>query len=187
MGVYKYIGIHLVKNTGKTSGIPGVGFYKIPVEVKVAGITPETVFRRSILIDPCCRIPVEGTTNIIYRNCYYDGVLGNRDLFAGIIPEQHHRGIYAIAFAWMNTIINKDNSLVFLYFIKIKNFLGTIGYQMQWLPAVSKPVFFYSYCGVGFCQLGVITYNLVISGSFCTIGAFKNRFKIILFYKSIFR
>src|SRR6201991_3025611 len=108
------IRVHPMKDPGKRPGIPAVTFGKIPVEIEVLRIAPETEALGTILVDPGKRGPVQRTANIIEGDHRQGDIVRQMDLFCDQVPKQHHAGVYAVGFSGMDAIIDKKYHLSLL-------------------------------------------------------------------------
>src|SRR5688572_16871846 len=103
-----------MEDLNKSTGILGITFDEITVEVEVLGVTTKTKFFRAVLVNPVEGATVKATADIVDGNkCQYD-IGGKLKAVADNIPGQKHTGVNAIRFTGMDPIIYKDHSFVLL-------------------------------------------------------------------------
>ena len=97
-----------MKNADKGPCILGVLLDEIAVEVVVAGIAPEAITFRSVLIGPGMAVPVQRTTDIVHRYNHDHCVF--RQQFGCVDPLMHqaNTGVHAIGLTGMNGIVDKQ-------------------------------------------------------------------------------
>jgi hypothetical protein len=108
------MGVYPMEYPGKTHRITAIAFGKVPVEIQVLGISPESIGYWALLVGPGVFVPVQGPSDIIKGNHGQSYVVRNMRLVLKEVPDQHHRGINTVRFPGMYPIINQNHYLAFL-------------------------------------------------------------------------
>ena len=66
--IHEYIGHPGAENLVEGLGVARVAFHKVAVEVVIAGVAPETVGLRAVLVGAAERIAVQAAVDIVHRD-----------------------------------------------------------------------------------------------------------------------
>ena len=58
VSIYKNIGLQVVVDLIESACIPGIGFYKITIQVVIAGVSSKSIFSRAVLIGSGSRVAI---------------------------------------------------------------------------------------------------------------------------------
>ena len=105
MVVHKNIRLYHMEYLGKSSGVLGIHFYEVTIQIVISGVAPKSVGFWTVLIGSGGGVSVERTAHIIDRNGNQYGVLWSFQCTCGQIAVQHHGGVDTIAFPRMYTVI----------------------------------------------------------------------------------
>lgn len=174
MVVHKHIGFNRMKDFRERFCVLGIHFNKIPVQVVVAGIAAKAIFQRAVLVGAGCGVSVQCTSNIVDGNGDQNRIFWTGKGSGGQISVKHHRGIDAIAFAWVYAIVDQYDRLFLSDVLVVEITIWVKGDHVQRVPAIglsnSVDIDFGKFLGQGNIKI----YGLLVSGSLHTIRFLKN-------------
>ncbi|MNI81251.1 hypothetical protein D3C85_815020 [compost metagenome] len=106
MRINKNFGLPGIENQLKGSRIFRICFNKIPVQVEVFAIAPKAVSHRAVLIGPRSTCTVKTTVDVVKRNDTNHHIFWQLLSF-NQIARQHHRSVYSLWLARVNTVIDQ--------------------------------------------------------------------------------
>ncbi len=177
--IYEKIRVQLMKNGGEATGVAGVGFNKIAVQVVVAGIAAKAVLFGPILIDARRAIAVQRATDVVKRDDsqHHAVELGKALGVQGHVAQQQHRGIDAVGLAGMDGIVDEQDRFALRFQLgDVELAVAGVEYQMQGLAAVRRALGLHLNLGKIPGQSLVVGDSLVVGWGLGTLALFETRF-----------
>ncbi len=119
MIINKHIGFDEVVDPGKSKGILCVGFYEVPVQIKISGIASESIAFRSVLVYPARAVPVQAASDIVHRDYANDQVLVFffAQFTLGQVAQQQHARVNSVRLSRMDPVVDEQGNFVFFLYV----------------------------------------------------------------------